>query len=87
VRAGSIIPFGSAIDSTAQPQKITEVRVYPGADSDFVLYDDDGLTYAYEQGQSGITHLHWNDAARRLTHSGASAWTEPDAQIVKVIGH
>jgi alpha-D-xyloside xylohydrolase len=86
VRAGSIIPFGSAIDSTAQPQKVTEVRVYPGADADFTLYDDDGLTYGYEQGDNRITRLHWNDSTRRLSQSGARAWTEADSQVVKVIG-
>ena len=86
VRAGSILPLGSEILSTAEPQKIATVRVYPGADGDFTLFNDDGHTYAYEKGDSRITHLHWNDAAGRLTHSGADAWTGSDASIVNIVG-
>jgi len=86
VRAGSIVAAGEAIDSTAQHQAIAKVRVYPGANSDFTLYDDDGKTYAYEQGNANITRLHWDDAARKLSHEGAPAWTGPDAEVVEVIG-
>lgn len=86
VRAGSILPLGSAILGTDQPLSIRRVRVYPGADGDFTLYNDDGKTYAYEDGHSTITHLHWNDAAGRLTHSGAAAWTGSDGNVVKIMG-
>jgi alpha-glucosidase (family GH31 glycosyl hydrolase) len=63
------------------------VRVYAGASGDFTLYQDDGRTYAYEKGECSITHLHWDDAARKLRHAGSPAWTIPDAQILEVIGH
>ncbi len=86
VRAGSILPFGEPVESTSQLQKIAKLRVYPGADGDFTLYQDDGKTYAYEKGTSSITHLHWNDAEQKLSHEGASAWTTPDAQILEVVG-
>src|SRR5450755_1239702 len=59
VRAGSMLPLGDAIESTSQVQKIVKMRVYPGADAEFALYQDDGKTYAYEQGDSSITRLHW----------------------------
>ncbi|HXF11759.1 MAG TPA: glycoside hydrolase family 31 protein [Terriglobales bacterium] len=85
VRAGSIIPLGSAIESTNEQQKIKKVRVYPGADADFTLYDDDGKTYAYEKGESRITRLHWDDSAQRLTHEGPYAWSGPDSDIVEVV--
>ena len=35
VRAGSIVPLGSAIESTSEAQKIEKIRIYPGADADF----------------------------------------------------
>ena len=85
VRAGSILALGEPVENTSQPQKIAKVRVYPGSNGEFALYSDDGKTYAYEKGQSSITNLHWDDAARKLTHEGASAWTEPDANIVEVV--
>ena len=77
------MPLGSAIESTSQAQKIEHVRVYPGADGEFTIYSDDGNTYAYEKGDFKTTRLHWDDAAQRLTHEGASAWTEPDSQILE----
>ncbi|MGA7525090.1 MAG: glycoside hydrolase family 31 protein [Acidobacteriaceae bacterium] len=85
VRAGSIVPLGSTIESTAEKQSIIHVQVWPGANADFTLYRDDGKTYAYEKGDDEITHLHWDDAAHKLTHSGAAAWSEPDGQIVEVV--
>ncbi len=85
VRAGSIVPLGSMVDSTAEKQSVTQVQVWPGADAEFTLYQDDGKTYAYEKRDDQITHLHWDDAARKLTHSGAAAWSTPDGQVVEVV--
>lgn len=85
VRAGSILPLGETIESTNQVQKIAKVRVYPGADAEFALYQDDGTTYAYEKGDSRVTHLYWNDAMHKLSQQGAPAWTAPDSQIIDVI--
>ncbi len=73
VKAGSIIPTGEQIDSTAQEQKIKSVKVYPGANADFTLYDDDGRTYAYESGKSKITPLHWDDAQLSCPTKGRNA--------------
>ena len=85
VRAGSIIPTGSYIESTQEPQQIAKIRVYPGSDADFTLFQDDGNTYAYEKGDAKITYLHWKDAAHQLTHEGAQAWSTPDAALIDVI--
>jgi alpha-D-xyloside xylohydrolase len=84
VRAGSILPLGSAIESTNEDQKIDRVRIYPGADGDFDLYRDDGSTYNYEKGQFQVTHLHWSNATGKLTHSGPDAWSTPDDSVVEV---
>jgi alpha-glucosidase/alpha-D-xyloside xylohydrolase len=86
VKAGSIIPLGSAVLSTVQPQTIASVRVYPGADASFTIFQDDGKTYEYEKGAGAITKLTWNDAARQLKHEGAPAWSRTDESVVKVIG-
>ena len=85
VRAGSIIPTGAPILSTNEDQKIAKVMVYPGANTDFTLYSDDGKTYDYEKGKSSITNLHWDDAAGKLTRDGVPAWTESDANIVEIV--
>jgi alpha-D-xyloside xylohydrolase len=86
VRAGSIIPTGTMVESTHQPQSIAKIRIYPGADARFTLFNDDGMTYAYESGAGNITRLHWDDKAQHLAHDGAQAWTAPDSAIVEVIG-
>ena len=44
-----------------------ELRIYPGADADFVLYDDDGVSYDYEKNGFSEIPIHWDDAAGKLT--------------------
>ncbi len=70
VRAGSILPLGSAVESTAEAQAVVSVRVYPGADGAFDLYRDDGRTYEYERGAFQVEHLAWSESAGRLTRTG-----------------
>ncbi len=86
VRAGSILPLGSAIENTVEAQKIAKLRVYPGADAAFTLYDDDGKTYAYEKGDSQNTRLRWNDASRKLIQEGTASGTQADSESLEVIG-
>jgi alpha-D-xyloside xylohydrolase len=71
VRAGSILPMGTPVESTNEKQQLATIKVYAGADGEFDLYRDDGTTYAYEQGASRTTRLHWSDAVGRLTQTGA----------------
>jgi alpha-D-xyloside xylohydrolase len=71
VRAGSVLPMGPVLQyATEQPDAAYEIRIYPGADGSFTLYEDDNETYAYEKGQSARVVLAWNDKARTLTISG-----------------
>ena len=86
VRAGSIVPLGAAVESTHEVQAIEKVRVYPGADASFTLFNDDGKTYAYEQGAGSITELKWNEASGRLTQSGSRAWSGSDDRVVEIVG-
>jgi alpha-D-xyloside xylohydrolase len=86
VRAGSILPLGSTVESTNERQSIDQIRVYRGAEGRFTLYSDDGTTYAYEQGKHDITELRWDDISGKLTQTGAQAWNPASRQIVSVIG-
>ena len=68
VRAGSIVPMGPAIEYTAQEQDGSlYIQVYGGKDGSFTLYEDDGLTYAYEKGAYANIPMKWDDASRTLT--------------------
>jgi alpha-D-xyloside xylohydrolase len=86
VRAGSILPLGAAVPSTATPQSIEQIKVYPGRDADFDLYDDDGVSYSYQHGGGRVTHLHWDDAARSLTASGSGGiLRRPAKSLLQVV--
>jgi alpha-D-xyloside xylohydrolase len=63
VRAGSIVPTASEFKSRRQSQKIASIRVYPGADARFTVFQYDGTTYAYEKGDSSVTKLIWDESA------------------------
>ena len=68
VKAGSIVPTGPEIMYTDEkPADPITLWVYAGADGDFTLYEDDGLTYGYEKGAFARIPIQWNDATRTLT--------------------
>ena len=68
VREGSIVPMGPAIEYTSQEQSGNiRIYVYAGRDGQFTLYEDDGLTYGYENGEYANIHITWDDAASTLT--------------------
>ena len=68
VRAGSIVPMGPVVQHVGErPDAPYEIRVYPGADAVFTIYEDDGETYAYEKGQRATVELRWDDKARTLS--------------------
>jgi len=67
VRAGSIVPMGPVMQyATEKPDAPYEIRIYPGADAEFTIYEDDNETYGYEKGQYATYDLVWNDAAKTL---------------------
>ena len=86
VRAGSIVPLGSEVESTQQPQRIAAVRVYPGADGSFTVFEDDGKTYGYEKGGASMTKLAWDDAAQKLGREGAPGRSGLNEAAVTVLG-
>ncbi|MGB6975398.1 MAG: TIM-barrel domain-containing protein [Terracidiphilus sp.] len=68
VRAGSILPMGPESEYTNQhPDEPVTLRIYPGHDAFFEIYEDDGVSYDYEKGLSATISLKWDDAARTLT--------------------
>ena len=70
VRAGSIIPMGPFIQYAAEkPADPIELRIYPGADGDFVLYEDENDNYNNEKGIHATIAFHWDDGKRQLVIS------------------
>jgi len=67
VRAGSILPLGPEIEYADEKADPIELRIYPGADGDFDLYEDEGDNYNYETGAHAVITIHWDDRGRLLT--------------------
>ena len=68
VKAGTILPFGPEVQySSEQAWDDLEIRVYPGTDGSFTLYEDEGDNYNYEKGKYTRIAFSWDDANRRLT--------------------
>ncbi len=68
VRAGSILPLGPEMQYVGEKAwDNLELRVYPGADGRFVLYEDEGDNYNYEKGAYSTITLQWNDKKHALT--------------------
>ena len=68
VRAGSILPLGPEMQYVGEKQwDNLELRVYPGADGTFTLYEDEGDNYNYEKGVFTTIVIKWNDRTRTLT--------------------
>jgi len=78
VRAGAIIPFDPVRQFTAQSVgEPTTLLVYPGANGEFTLYDDDGQSLAYRNTSDPNAiwiRFRWNDRNHRLT-------IEPDERM------
>ena len=68
VRAGSIVPLGPVMQYVGEKTwDDLEIRVYPGADGQFTLYEDEGDSYNYEKGVYSTITFQWNDRTRTLT--------------------
>ena len=68
VRAGSILPLGPEMQYTGEKSwDNLEIRIYPGADGTFVLYEDEGDNYNYEKGVFATIAFQWNNKSQTLT--------------------
>jgi alpha-D-xyloside xylohydrolase len=70
VKAGSIIPMGPFIQYSTEKTDPLEIRIYPGANGKFTLYEDENDNYNYEKGVYSLIEFNWNDALKTLTISG-----------------
>lgn len=68
VRAGSVVPVGPDVQYSGEKawDNLT-VCVYPGADGNFTLYEDEFDNYNYEKGAYTEIPMIWDDSKRTLT--------------------
>lgn len=68
VRAGSILPMGPVAQYVGEKKwDNLELRIYPGADASFMLYEDEGDNYNYEKGIYATIPIRWTERTRTLT--------------------
>ena len=70
VKAGSILPIGPNVQyATEKKWDNIEIRIYPGADGEFTLYEDETDNYNYEKGIYSTITFTWDNAQKTLTIS------------------
>ena len=68
IKAGSILPFGPKVQyATEKKWDNLEIRIYPGANGEFTLYEDENDNYNYEKGALSTIKFTWNNAKKALT--------------------
>ena len=68
VRAGSILPLGPVKRFAAeQVNEPLSISIYPGADTDFLLYEDDGTTFDYRKGEWMGVWMVWKEDSKKLS--------------------
>lgn len=68
VKAGSIIPIGPKVQYAEEKKwDDLEIRIYPGADGKFTLYEDENDNYNYEKGNYSTITFTWDDSYKELT--------------------
>jgi alpha-D-xyloside xylohydrolase len=68
IKAGSILPIGPDVQyAEEKPWDNLEIRIYEGADAEFVLYEDENDNYNYEKGIYSTIKFSWDDSKKELT--------------------
>lgn len=70
VKSGSIVPFAKVAQNSNESKSDTlEIKIFPGKDAKFELYEDEGDNYNYENGKYTLIIFSWNDKNKVLTIS------------------
>lgn len=68
IRSGTILPLGPRVQYASEKKwDVLEIRIYPGKDGEFILYEDEFDNYNYEKGVYSTIKLKWNDSLKTLT--------------------
>jgi alpha-D-xyloside xylohydrolase len=67
IKAGSIIPMGPFIQYATESADSLEIRIYPGVNGRFTLYEDEGDNYNYEKGAYSTIDFYWDDKNKQLS--------------------
>ncbi|MDR1716063.1 MAG: DUF5110 domain-containing protein [Prevotella sp.] len=72
IKAGTILPWGPKVQYAEEKNwDNLNIFIYSGADTEFVLYEDENNNYNYEKGIYSIIKMKWDDTNQTL-NIGAS---------------
>jgi alpha-D-xyloside xylohydrolase len=68
VKAGSIVPMGPVVQyATEKNWENLELKIYPGANAEFILYEDENNNYNYEKGMYSTIKILWDNSSKKMT--------------------
>lgn len=73
VKSGSILPMEQGLQyASEEVDTPMEIKIYPGQDVEFILYEDAGDDYEYEEGMFNQIKLSWEDEEKILRIGSAN---------------
>lgn len=88
VKSGAIVPMQPVVSNTAQKSEYLIVHLYQGdRDNDFLLYEDDGISFDYQTGVFSKRLLRYNATANRFVIHKQSGTFKSNYKKIKVMFH
>ena len=87
VRAGSILPMGPVKQFTAENSDAPLLlSIYPGSDASFLLYEDDGTSFNYRNGEWMGIEMSWSESRRtlQLGLASGSRMLSPTPRVIEI---
>ncbi|MCU4165914.1 TIM-barrel domain-containing protein [Carboxylicivirga caseinilyticus] len=71
IKAGSILPMATPVQSVSENTRFEiTCKVYGKSNSEFTLYEDDGISYDFDNGKYNTVFLSWKNLKGKVSRSG-----------------
>lgn len=87
VKAGAILPMEAANENTCVKSDTLRLHVYQGGDGNFELYQDDGVTFGYEDGQTCIRTISFSAANKTIRMSKSNGKFQSNYSSIQLVLH
>ena len=85
VRGGAVLPLGNERDSSTQPLSELTLNIYPAGESEWTVLEDNGLSFAYQEGEVARLHVEAQAQRVRVTPNYERFEPAPRELVVRVI--
>lgn len=89
IKAGTILPLANPMQYTGECDEAhIRLRIYPGTDGSFELYQDEGDNYNYEMGSFSVIKLYWTESNKtlKITNREGSYFNMPECIEFQIEG-